>query len=83
MIKKNLRPVTEIAFVILLALPLVLYAWIGFYSRYVADDFWSAGYLRTLGFWGAQYYWYTGARHDQLAAGNIPRAMDRCALLAF
>jgi hypothetical protein len=59
MIKKNLRPVTEIAFVILLALPLVLYAWIGFYSRYVADDFWSAGYLRTLGFWGAQHYWYT------------------------
>jgi hypothetical protein len=58
MIKKNLRPCTEIAFVILLALPLVLYAWIGFYSRYVADDFWSAGYLRVLGFWEAQRYWY-------------------------
>jgi len=58
MIKKNLRPVTEIAFVILLALPLVLYAWIGFYSRYVADDFWTAGYLRVLGFWEAQRYWY-------------------------
>jgi hypothetical protein len=58
LIKKNFRPVTEIIFVILLALPLVLYAWIGFYSRYVADDFWTAGYLRQLGFWEAQRYWY-------------------------
>ena len=57
--KKQLRPLVEITFVIILALPLIMYAWIGFYSRYVADDFWSAGYLRTLGFWGAQYYWYT------------------------
>jgi hypothetical protein len=57
--KKQLRPLVEITFVVILALPLIMYAWIGFYSRYVADDFWSAGYLRTLGFWGAQYYWYT------------------------
>jgi hypothetical protein len=58
MIKRNIRPLIEIAFVIILALPLVMYAWIGFFTRYVADDFWSAGYLRTLGFWGAQVYWY-------------------------
>ena len=58
MIKKNLGPFIEISFVILLALPLVLYAWIGFYSRYVADDFWTAGYIRVLGFWEAQRYWY-------------------------
>jgi hypothetical protein len=58
MIRKNLRSITEIIVVILLALPLILYAWIGFYSRYVADDFWTAGYLRTLGFLGAQEYWY-------------------------
>jgi len=56
--KKQLRPLVETIFVIILALPLVMVAWIGFYSRYVADDFWTAGYLRTLGFWDAQRYWY-------------------------
>jgi hypothetical protein len=58
MVKKNLRPIAEVAFIIILALPLVMVAWIGFYSRYVADDFWTAGYLRELGFWEAQRYWY-------------------------
>jgi hypothetical protein len=56
--KKHLRPLFETIFVIILALPLVMVAWIGFYSRYVADDFWTAGYLRILGFWDAQRYWY-------------------------
>jgi hypothetical protein len=56
--KKNLGPLVEITFVVILAMPLVMYAWIGFYSRYVADDFWTAGYLRVLGFWEAQRYWY-------------------------
>jgi hypothetical protein len=58
MIEKKLRPLVEVVFAIILALPLFMYAWIGFYSRYVADDFWTAGYLRTLGFWEAQRYWY-------------------------
>ena len=56
--KKQLRPLVEITFVIILALPLIMYAWIGFYSRYVADDFWTAGYLRVLGFLEAQRFWY-------------------------
>jgi hypothetical protein len=58
MLKRNFKPFIETAFVIILSLPLALYAWIGFYSRYVADDFWTAGYLRVLGFWEAQHYWY-------------------------
>lgn len=58
MIEKKLSPHVEVVFAIILALPLVMYAWIGFYSRYVADDFWTAGYLRVLGFWEAQRYWY-------------------------
>lgn len=43
---------------LVLVLPLALYARIGFHTRYMADDFWTAGYLRTLGFWEAQRYWY-------------------------
>jgi hypothetical protein len=58
MLEKRIRSFVEIASVIILALPLAMYAWIGFYSRYVADDFGTAGYLRTLGFWDAQHYWY-------------------------
>jgi len=58
MTKKNLRPLLEIISVVILALPLAMVAWIGFYTRYVSDDFLTAGYLRTLGFWGSQYYWY-------------------------
>ena len=40
-------------------LPLLVYAWIGSYSRYTADDFCWAGILRTEGFLGAQVHWYT------------------------
>jgi uncharacterized protein DUF6056 len=42
-----------------LALPLLVYAWIGAYSRYTADDFCWAGILRTQGFVNAQVHWYT------------------------
>jgi hypothetical protein len=42
-----------------LALPLVVYAWIGSYARYTADDYCWAGVLRTEGFWHAQVHWYT------------------------
>jgi hypothetical protein len=58
MLKRNFKPFIETAFVIILSLPLVLYAWVGFYTRYLEDDFLTAGYLRTLGFWESQYYWY-------------------------
>ncbi|HPH95566.1 MAG TPA: DUF6056 family protein [Anaerolineaceae bacterium] len=46
------------AVLISLLLPLALYAWIGFYSRYAADDYETAGALQTRGFWGSQDYWY-------------------------
>lgn len=39
-------------------LPLLLYSVIGLYTRYIADDYQTAGALRTWGFWGAQAYWY-------------------------
>ena len=42
-----------------LALPLAVYAWIGSYARYTADDYCWAGVLRTEGFWHAQVHWYT------------------------
>jgi hypothetical protein len=43
-----------------LALPLIVYAWIGSYARYTADDYCWAGILRTEGFLKAQVVWYTG-----------------------
>lgn len=42
-----------------LAVPLAIYAWVGSYSRYTADDFCWAGILRTQGFFNAQVHWYT------------------------
>src|SRR4030081_2305959 len=42
-----------------LALPLVVYAWGGSFSRYTADDYCWAGILRTEGFFNAQVLWYT------------------------
>src|ERR1700730_16738938 len=43
-----------------LALPLLGYAAIGSFARYVADDYCWAGLLRTEGFFQAQGDWYTG-----------------------
>jgi hypothetical protein len=42
-----------------LALPLVVYASIGRFARYTADDFCWAGTLRVEGFVNAQVFWYT------------------------
>lgn len=39
-------------------LPLLGTASMGFFSRYIADDFCTAGTLRRLGFWASQPYWY-------------------------
>ena len=43
-----------------LAVPLLVYAAIGAFSRYTADDFCWAGVLRTNGFFQAQVDWYVG-----------------------
>jgi hypothetical protein len=42
-----------------MALPLLVYAWIGSFARYTADDYCWAGVLRTEGFFSAQVSWYT------------------------
>jgi Family of unknown function (DUF6056) len=45
--------------VVLLALtPLVAHAYLGTFSRYLADDFCTASSLRRLGFLASQSYWY-------------------------
>ncbi|MDX9864200.1 MAG: DUF6056 family protein [Anaerolineaceae bacterium] len=36
-----------------------MHACIGSFSRYLADDYCTAGELKRLGFWPAQHYWYT------------------------
>ena len=38
--------------------PLATTAYVGRFSRYLADDFCTLGSLRQLGFWGSQAYWY-------------------------
>jgi hypothetical protein len=43
---------------LILLLPLALTAYVGLYSRYIADDFCTLGSLRQMGFWGSQAYWY-------------------------
>lgn len=47
-----------IAMIVVLLVPLVLYGYIGIFTRYVADDYETAGALARSGFWGAQQYWY-------------------------
>jgi hypothetical protein len=43
----------------LLAIPLLAHAIVGWFSRYMADDYCTVGTLRALGFWGSQSFWYT------------------------
>lgn len=47
-----------IVMIFLLLVPLLLYGYIGIFTRYVADDYETAGALARSGFWGAQQYWY-------------------------
>lgn len=46
------------ALIVALIIPLILYGYIGLFTRYVADDYETAGALARSGFWGAQHYWY-------------------------
>lgn len=43
-----------------LLLPLLVYGAVGFFTRYAADDYCTAGILRTEGLLGAQTWWYFG-----------------------
>ncbi|HWQ04283.1 MAG TPA: DUF6056 family protein [Longilinea sp.] len=51
-------PFFAIGIIIVLLVPLILYGYIGIFSRYAADDYETAGALARSGFWGAQQYWY-------------------------
>jgi len=42
------------------SLPLLVLAYLGFFTRYLADDYSIAVALARFGFWGAQVYWYQG-----------------------
>ncbi len=46
---------------IILSLLLAVFtqAYLGSFSRYLADDFCTSGKLKELGFWGSQQFWYT------------------------
>jgi hypothetical protein len=39
-------------------LPLLVLAYLGLFTRYLADDYSTSGVLVNLGFWKAQAYWY-------------------------
>ncbi len=61
--KKSPSPLAKfrifaIVMILILLIPLVLYGYIGFFTRYVADDYETAGALARSGFLGAQQYWY-------------------------
>ena len=37
---------------------LAIYAYLGTFTRYMADDYCTAGTIKNHGFWGAQTYWW-------------------------
>jgi len=45
--------------IIAFAIALLVFAYLGTFSRYQADDFCIAGYVRSMGFWTTQTYLYT------------------------
>jgi hypothetical protein len=46
------------AAIVALLIALASHGYLGSYSRYIADDFCTAGFLRRDGFWGSQAHWY-------------------------
>jgi hypothetical protein len=46
------------ALLILISASLLLYAYLGTFTRYMADDYCTAAALKTRGFWNAQTYWW-------------------------
>lgn len=65
-----------------LLIPLLTYAYVGRFTRYIADDYCSAGLLAQRGFWGAQTWWYqkwSGRFASNAAIGAVemvgPRAV--------
>lgn len=56
--RERLYLLAECAFASLLALALFAHAYVGFFTRYMADDYCSAGTLRTAGFLETQRHFY-------------------------
>jgi hypothetical protein len=48
-----------LVFGLITAAPLFFHGYVGTYTRYIADDFCTAGSLRTYGLLESQVYWYT------------------------
>lgn len=78
---------------VLFALPLAAFAWMGQFSRYAADDYCTAGVLATEGFLGTQAHFYTDwsgrfsftfliALAESAGAGLVP-ILPGLALLAW
>lgn len=57
------KPLTFLILLSMITLALLaavfMHAYIGSFSRYLADDYCTAGELQRLGFWGSQVFWYT------------------------
>lgn len=58
--RRLVADIFSVAFVLLFAASLAAHALEGFHMRYMADDYCTAGAVRTLGFVGAQKHFYFG-----------------------
>lgn len=77
----------------LTALLLFSHAYLGWFSRYIADDYCTLGSLRGQGFWGSQVFWYTtwSGRYTftflvnlaQAAGSWIVQVLPAAAVVAF
>jgi hypothetical protein len=57
---RDLNRIASFVLGVALLAPLVVYGMVGAFTRYAADDYCTAGVLRTQGLLGAQTWWYFG-----------------------
>ena len=51
--------VLAVVLLVALAVPLIIYGYVGWFTRYMADDYCTAAVVQAQGFWPAQAHWYT------------------------
>ena len=56
--KKLLVDINLLAITLIPLTSLLIFAYIGTFTRYISDDYYSAGSLKEFGYWGAQAYWW-------------------------
>lgn len=56
--KKLLVDFNLIGIILISLLSLLVFAYIGTFTRYISDDYYSAASLQEYGYWGAQAYWW-------------------------